>query len=403
MLRIRLDAYTGLDRLRLAISGDYLRGEVTRSEGGVKMHLVDPVLAVEAEGVDFSTIHPDILALIGVLAFHPVLPDEEFELRANFPMSAAVEAAMSRPWILPGLRVPEARTTTPYRADRDVVLSYGGGIDSLAAHVLLPDVPVVHETPLPGRRTMYRDVVNRIVTRLPVTGYSVSDNLRQLYSTWGLPLWVSVYIASLVLQPRNIVSGSEMTGTYLLGGQRYHPRYKNLWYRVFSDLGVSILPTSFLSEIGNARVVHHHGRMRQAAYCQYIDRKDCDSCTKCLRRRTIRAAVDPDDAVLVDTFTRTDQIERFLSSRPLYYGDVFLHAASMQHTWVSDHLADLLDRHGSLPFHDAYLPDTFEHFGWPAGLRGRVERGLHEVGMGPFSAFDRARFESYEQVAPAGT
>lgn len=141
---------------------------------------------------------------------------------------------------------------------------------------------------------------------------------------------MSVYVASLVLEPRRILSGSEMTGTYLLGGQRYHPRHGNLWYRVFETIGVSVHPTSFLSEIGNAKVVAASGLLGGAAYCAKIDRRDCDSCTKCLRRRMIRGMLVPEQLHLVDDFVQSDAAVSFLRARPLYYGDVFTHAAAGQ-------------------------------------------------------------------------
>lgn len=399
MKRVIVDAHAGVERLRVTVGGDVEWGPVTRSEGGVQMTLVDPVLSVEADGVDFRGIHGDILLLIAVLAFHPVLPEEPFILEARFPVSVNIQRALDRAWILPGVEIQGSTTTDAYAAARDVVLSYGGGIDSLAAHLLFPGVPLVHESPLPSRRQSFSDVVNEIIGDSP-QAHVVFDNLRQLFTQWGLPLWTSVYVASLIFQPRWILSGSEMTGTYLMGGQRYHPRYQNLWYRVFSDVGVGILPTSFLSEIGNARIVSFHQRIADAAYCQRINTRDCDACTKCLRRRMIRGAIDPRDLALVDSFRRSPEIETFLERRPLYYGDVFVHAAASQSwpTWVNDHIGDLLDRLGRLPFHDRYYPGTFEHFNYPDRFRSEAESGLKRVGIPPFDEATFRAFEEYVQL-----
>jgi hypothetical protein len=400
MTVVTLDAYTGVGRLRLAAGGDVIRSEVKRDEGGVMMSLIDPVLSVECDGVDFTAIHPDILALIGVLAFYPALPQDEFVLRLGFPVSPKVEAALRRAWILPGVRVVGTGVAGEYEPKRETVLSYGGGLDSLAASIIFPDVPLVHETPLPTRKAMFTDVVNGMVEKSGPGNFTVFDNLRQLFTAWGLPLWVSVYVASLILEPRRILSGSEMTGTYLLGGRKYFPRYGNLWYKVFEIIGVSVHPTSFLSEIGNARVVAAHERMEDAAYCAKIDRTDCNTCTKCLRRRMIRGMFNPEELKLVDDFVVSDSIVRFLDTRPMYYGDVFIHAAASQDrpTWVNEHLSDLLDTHGKLSFHDSYYADSFEHFRFPADLRAQAEAAMAVVGIEPFGEAEEHAFRTYEQL-----
>lgn len=399
---VTINAYAGVDRLRIAIGGDVNVGNVVRSEGSVNMSLVDPVLSIECEGVDFSGIHPDILALIGVLAFYPALPTtDEFKLKTNFPVSPAVERALRRPWILPGVCVQGSGETKPYEPKTGPVLSYGGGIDSLAASIMFPDLPLIHETPLPSRKSFYIDVVNEIVESASQNNHVVYDNLRQLFTTWGLPLWVSVYIASLIHQPSSIISGSEMTGTYLLGGIEYKPRYANLWYQVFGIIGVKILPTSFLSEIGNAKLTAAHARFDDAAYCAMINRKDCDKCTKCLRRRLIRAIFEPEALTLVDNFQSSDATVQFLRKRPLYYGDVFIHAVSShaRSTWVTELIADLVEAHGTLGFHDSYNPDTFDHFGFPVDLREKAEICMQAAGLYPFTDEQRQRFESFDQVA----
>lgn len=402
MTVVTLDVYVGADRLRIAAGGDLVRDEVKRDEGGIRMSLIDPVLSIECDGVDFASIHPDILALIGVLAFHPALPQGEFVLKLGFPVSPNVEAALRRAWILPGVRVVGTGQSPAYEPKRETVLSYGGGFDSLAASIIFPGVPLVHETPLPTRKAMFTDVVNDVVDKAGPHNFTVFDNLRQLFTAWGLPLWVSVYVASLIVEPRRIISGSEMTGTYLLGGKKYFPRYGNLWYTVFEVIGVSVHPTSFLSEIGNARVVSTHERMDSVAYCVKIDRADCDACSKCLRRRMIRAMFNPDELHLVDDFVVSDAIVKFLKTRPLYYGDVFIHAAASQvrPTWVNEHIADLLEAHKKLSFHDSFYPESFVHFGFPDELRSQAERAMDRAHIKPFGEAEASAFQSYEQVVP---
>ncbi|MCO5058363.1 MAG: DUF6395 domain-containing protein [Rhizobiaceae bacterium] len=400
MRKIAIQNLSDQRTINIRITGDIERGTVIRSEGSAPMSIKTTELRVSGGGVDYSRIHPDLLALIAVLAFHPVLPQDRFNLHFDFPISENVTAAFVQPHIVPAALITGSAAGSPYSPPEKTVLSYGGGIDSLAAHMLVPDAPLVHETPMQEEGKEYRDVVNDIMPTLTGRHHSIADNLRSLYSIWGLPLWVSVYVASLVTQPRYIMSGSEMTGTYLNGGKGYFPRYANRWYDVFRKIGVDVLPTSFLSEIGNARIVHKAGRIGDAAYCAFIRQKDCNQCSKCLRRRAIRAMLDETESHLVEGFKRTDAIDTFMSKRPLYYGDIFTHAlaATKKRTWLHEHAADLIERHGPISFHESYYPATFDHFQYPFEIREAVERKLEGFGVAPFSAEQEVGFREYQQL-----
>ena len=193
------------------ISGDKVDHEVTRAEGARKMVLVNDVVVFEHEHLDPASLNNDIVALIGVLAFYPVLPETEFILKFEFSVSQNVEKALRRPYILPHVQVSSANSGSTYTPLKEKVLSYGGGIDSLAAHLLFPETHLVHESPLGEFKDIVCDLIPSITDNFSI----VKDNLRNIFSVWGLPLWVSVYAASLLFSPRYIISGSEMTGTYL--------------------------------------------------------------------------------------------------------------------------------------------------------------------------------------------
>lgn len=382
--------------LSITIEGDYNTNQLMRSEGAILMDLERSTF--ELDGIDCSATHPDIIALTAVLAFHPAIPTERFILRVT-EGSPNLPAALNLPHILPHAEIVIEREVPAYEAHREAVLSFGGGFDSLAAHTLFPDLPLIHESPLPDKGIEYDDVVNRLVREVSDNSYIARDNLRVLFTKWGLPLWMSVYIPSLLLQPRYIVSGSEMTGTYLLGGKKYHPRYANRWYDVFRAIGVSILPTSFLSEIGNGRVVYGSDLGDKAAYCALIRNQDCGRCTKCLRRRAIRALIE-ESSLPLSSFRSAPEIDAFLANRPLYYGDIFTHAVNgAPRTWLTDHLRDLSTAHPDLSFHERYYPRTFDHFAFPSRYRALAEQRLAELGIEPFTADDEATFVNFQQVA----
>lgn len=383
------------NKLTVVISGDYATSDVVRGEGARVMQISQAEAVFEASDGDLENLHSDLIALIAVLSFYPVFPEDAFTLNFDFPVSGNVQKALRRPYILPHVTITSPEGGVPYEPLRETVLSYGGGFDSLAAHLIFPDAPLVHESPLGD----YPDAVNDIMPSLSDQTYVVKDNMRKIFSVWGLPLWVSVFASSLLFSPRHIISGSEMTGTYLHGGQRYFPRHRNRWYEVFSAIGVNVLPTSFLSEIGNARVVHAHNKMDAAAYCTFIKNKDCGACTKCLRRRAIRAMLDGSEQNLIDDFERSDAIEKFLKVRPLYYGDIFLHAvrSNPRESWLKDSLQDNLDINEPTPFHDRYYPEVFEHFNYPEDYIAQAKHALDLMGLKPFDQKDMDAFRSFEQ------
>ncbi len=383
------------NRLLIKIAGDYIAEEVIRSEGAREMHLNKDEVIFDLGATALGEINNDIVALIAVLSFHPAFPEEAFVLQFDFPVSDNVQKALHRPNILPLVTISSPRQGEPFKPVRDMVISYGGGFDSLAAHLLFPEAPLVHESPLGD----YSDIVNDIVPDLSDQAWVVKDNMRTLFSIWGLPLWVSVFASSLLFSPRYIISGSEMTGTYLNGGKAYFPRHRNRWYEVFRAIGVDVLPTSFLSEIGNARVVKAHGRIEDAAYCTFIRMKDCGKCSKCLRRRAIRAMLDENEQSLLDDFTRSDGIDDFLKVRPLYYGDVFIHAvgSNSRPSWLKENLSGLIDANASLDFHEHYYLEVFEHFSYPEHLAERAKEGLHAIGMMPFRSEDIDAFQNFKQ------
>ena len=248
----------------------------------------------------------------------------------------------------------------------------------MAAHALLPNLSLVHQSPLNHNGIEYDDVVTNLMMKLETDVMNARDNMRNLFDIWGLPLWVSVYLPSLILSPRFIVSGSELTGTYLDGGKGFRPRNSNLWYRVFEAAGVRVLPTSFLSEVNNAKIAYLSGKENLAAYCVFIKNQDCGACTKCLRRRLLRAAINPNEIKLITDFHRSKKIDDFLLSRPLYYGDIFVAAIRRINTttWVDQYVTDVLSEVGDVNFHHAYFEQALTDFSFPEDMKLRIENEL---------------------------
>lgn len=389
---------------------DFLKhANFIRSEGSREMRLQNDTLTLESEGIGKGNIHPDILALISILTFHPILEKAgNVDLYFNFDITERVQQAVARKWILPDTKIKTiSQDILPYTPKTDSVISYGGGLDSLAAHCLLPNLKLVHETPS-GKN--YSDSVCETVKQLSAPYRIVHTNLRQIYSLWGLPLWVSVFISSLLEQPKYIISGSELTGTYLLGGQKYYPRNKNLWYLVFRTIGVEILPTSFLSEIGNAIIVTKSKLTEKAAYCATISKKHCMECTKCLRRALILSSCSNQYTNLVSNFNLSPETLSFLKKRPLYYGDIFTQSAkrilaknapnpprSDTEQTILSTLEDLTNSHPNLSFLEKFYSQTFEDFEYPQHIKNTVELALSEYGIQPMQPDDICNMTNYCQ------
>lgn len=397
--RVYVSYEASASELVLHLQGQSTGVDVVREEGGRAMHLLSRSYRARSAQIDFTRVHTDLLAFCAVLVFHPVLPREAFELQFMFPISERLRAALRVPHVLPQATLTSAGACEPFTPACEAVISYGGGFDSLAAHALLPRLPLVHQTPMDLLGKPFDDVVNGLMDGLSAPGVLVRDNMRSLYSVWGLPLWVSVYVASLLSQPRCIVSGSELTGTYLDGGKGFRPRHNNRWYEAFAKLGVQVLPTSFLSELANARIVHRAGLESMAAYCALIRNRDCGSCTKCLRRRAVRAALQPGRADLIENFQRSAATDAFVRRRPLYYGDVFAGALSRisERTWLHAELDDLLRTHPRLGHHDGFFARAFDDFGYPVALRHELESAMAGFGLQALPPEAVSAMEAYRQ------
>ena len=91
--------------LRLKIQGDFMREPVSRSEGGKTMILRENEYKLKIDNHHPEWVHPDLLALSCVLAFHPALPLSSFDLVFNFPVSERLINALRLPYILPQARI----------------------------------------------------------------------------------------------------------------------------------------------------------------------------------------------------------------------------------------------------------------------------------------------------------
>lgn len=308
-------------RLEFSINGDsvFINRQIIRSEGQKKMNLKNNTLFIELD--KDPMLCNDHLALIFILAFHPILEsNEKVSLIFPFPVSKTFLESININWILPniviGSEVESKSSSNIYKLKGTTIL-YGGGLDSLAIRLLMkdfPDVRIVHQ-------------INENETYSGDVEY-VKTNIRDLYSVYGLPLWVSIMIVGIINKSKYLISGGQLTSSYLLNGLHYKDRTQNLWIsKVMNDLGIINYNFPFLSEILNTEIVFKHNQLDNATFCSFLNNKNgkCSKCTKCLRKFLLMACYDSKYLKEIDKFDLSNDIfKTFFSGQSIYFADIFL-------------------------------------------------------------------------------
>ena len=307
------------NKMMFSIDGEdsFIMREVIRSEGKRKMTLKSKTLYIELDEDPY--ICNDHLGLIFILAFYPILEcNETVSVIFPFTVSQTFIDAIKINWILPNIEINSAidDSMSIYELEGTSIL-YGGGLDSLAIKLLMRDFPgvqIVHQ--INEDDEIYGDGITYIKT-----------NIRDLYSVYGLPLWVSIMMVGIVNKSKYLLSGGQLTSSYLLDGLHYKDRTKNLWLsKVMKDLGIINYNFPFLSELSNTEIVFKHGELEDAKFCSFSNNKEgkCTKCTKCLRKFLLMACYDCKYIKQIDMFDLShNTFTTFFSGQSQYFADVF--------------------------------------------------------------------------------
>lgn len=299
-------------------SKDFLERDVIRSEGNKKMKLIDRKLFIVTPCPNICNDH---LALICILAFHPVLDAEHVLIKFPFAVSKNFLDSIKIPWILPNCEiVSEVDDLCEINYNlTGATLCYGGGLDSLAIrHIMsdFTDLKIVHQVDETAHETASDENVQYI-----------TSNIRKLYSVYGLPLWTSIMIFGIINKSKYILSGGQLTSSYLLNGIEYKDRTKNLWLStVMKQLGIENYNFAFLSEVLNAEIVYRYNNFENAKFCIFSNNIEgkCHKCTKCLRKFMLMACYDTRYLNDIEKFDLTsDPFKQFFSGNNIYFADVF--------------------------------------------------------------------------------
>jgi len=291
------------------IGGDYNRDNVIRSEGHVEMSLKNDTLLIYT---DDSDIHNDHKALIFMLSFYPIIPKNiECEIEFNFKVSKKFLDIVRRFPELNKINIIDAIDEEPNYQNTDINICFGGGIDSTAVSILLPNIKKIQQINL-GEINDDNDIIK------------ISSNIRDLYSRWGLPVWVTIFVFPLIKNAKYILTGTQYNSAYLTNGKEYHELYDNLWYKLFRELNIFILSMSCISEITAAELVIKNNMCEKLEFCYFASRKRCNRCTKCLRKFLELSLFEEKYLKEIDKFDLSDsQFINFFNVDWLYFGDCF--------------------------------------------------------------------------------
>ena len=299
--------------LKITIKGDYEIYDTLKMVNNKKVKLMNATLILEKNCK--INISNDAIALIAILSFFSVIPrDEKCELIFPFDVSKNFIRSLSLSYILPQVIINCHNgyvDNKMFDSENDVIVCFGGGIDSTAAKNLFDKCILVHEKPmLEGDYSLSIENVQY-----------VSTNIRQLFDVFGLPIWMSIFIVCLLYNSKYIVSGSQFSSSYLFDGIKYFPRINNQFYKVFEINDYKILPMDFLTEMINMKIVYMANEFDKTAFCSAILRKKCTRCTKCLRKYMEICVLDDKYMDELSKFKLNDSsITNLFEKDKLYFG-----------------------------------------------------------------------------------
>lgn len=374
---------------------EFLFRNIVRCEGTKTIALVNDTLLIKNR---YTPVHNDFLALIFILAFHPIIDSEDtVEIRFPFKVSRNFYNTIKVKWILPNIIINDThlQNDKPIYENSTKVLCYGGGMDSLSVKLMLNgynDVKYIHQV----------DKFDENVHNENDLIY-LETNIRTLYSVYGLPLWVSIMICGIINNCKEMYCGAQLTSSYLLDGNEYKDRTKNLWLtRVMKNINIDVCTFTFMTEINNAQVVYYYDKYSDVKFCSISSNSvgKCHKCTKCLRKFLLMATFDKRYIKDVDMFDLNDK--RFIdyfNRYKIYFADIFkfcvdkIGVESKNINIIKNYLSkyDISD----ITFHSKYYKENLDAY--PEELKQHILVTLDKIGVKPMDNKDIQNMRSYVQ------
>ena len=325
-----------------------------REEGsGTQIELKETKITYDYE---VSEIHPDILGLICMINFYPFIGDK---VTFPIPVSNRLKQAFSIPWFKSDKEISfmNVDEELPRYSGKNMVLSFGGGIDSTAVHTMFPEAYIIHESHLKDG-VLIESAIHEHVDSLGIDkGRVVVTNQRYMSKPGGWHSWPCSTATSLLLATDMdfgiILIGAPLGATQLWkNGLRYWDRHRSRkwhgasgshWQSTFHTIGIPMFsPIMGTTEIQSMYISLPALKRNNVVYCTANEGEHCFRCKKCLRRDIIRLIVDDKYSPNWEKYD-VELIHIFLENRPLFMGHIFAYAlASIDlPEWLTCRLQDI--------------------------------------------------------------
>ncbi len=263
-----------------------------------------------------SRLHPDTLAMICFNVFFPWIGHT---VEFPEPVSDLVVDAINHQTFQQHKGTIEVRNVggDPQQpADdgsdtvhpRDTVISFGGGVDSSALHVLFPEATLVYEMGQRWRRQQKRsatiDAMRVHQARSGTPNVPVRTNSRRLSRPRGVTNWLSILVPALLVAVdrghRGVLVGSNLPTMFMKAGAEYSPGHQldHAARRALESFTVPIVQASAgISHLAATKICADAGITSSLTFCERgRGGGPCSKCLKCFRRETLYRILHREDS-----------------------------------------------------------------------------------------------------------
>ena len=256
-------------------------------------------------------LHPDELAIMCFMIFFPWVGKK---VQFPSPVSSEVLEAINHPTFhrfkgdIEILNLAEVNPQPLSESDsirpQDVVISFGGGVDSSALHALFPEATLVHEINVPYEEESVEHhrviaAMSRHHSRKGTPVRWIQTNARYLSKPQGVTNWLCPLIPALLVAcdqgKKAVFTGSNIGTMFLNNGKIYSPGHqiKNPAREIMSRHTVPIVQASAHISVATAyRLCNEEGIIPDVVFCDAgKDKGPCSKCMKCMRRELVYRAL----------------------------------------------------------------------------------------------------------------
>jgi len=268
--------------------------------------------------------HPDLIAFACYLSFWPFIRGGD-TVEFPFPVSPRIQEAVNKiHYTYRGKEHVTVLNVDPKIEPRQTpenntpVLLYGGGVDSLCVHTIMPEIPIIfiagHNGP--GLR------IQKAIAQAP-DYHIVTSNLRtSLNQPGNWPVSTAILVPALLSADDRkigvVLSGANLDSLFMGAGTVWKSEVlKSPWFEVFESIGLPYFPISGALSVHLAcRTLVEKGTASRAVYCE-IKGGNCGRCFKCMRRQMGLKAWGYGD-INWDSYNHS-VIHELLEQRPVLY------------------------------------------------------------------------------------